>query len=56
MEVQIREEDGSGLPERAIGKVWCRGVSVMAGYFRDPEATAACVHEGWLDTVDMGYL
>ncbi|WP_093314996.1 fatty acyl-AMP ligase [Sphingomonas jatrophae] len=56
MEIEIREEDGQPLPDRAIGKVWCRGTSVMEGYFRDPEATAACMADGWLDTGDMGYL
>ncbi|WP_375398056.1 fatty acyl-AMP ligase [uncultured Sphingomonas sp.] len=56
MEIQIREEDGTPLPERAIGKIWCRGPSVMAGYFRDADATAACMARGWLDTGDMGYL
>jgi fatty-acyl-CoA synthase len=56
MEIQIREEDGNPLPERAIGKVWCRGPSVMVGYFRDQEATDACLVDGWLDTGDMGYM
>jgi fatty-acyl-CoA synthase len=56
MEVQIREEDGTPLPEKAIGKVWCRGPSVMVGYFRDDAATDACMKDGWLDTGDMGYL
>jgi fatty-acyl-CoA synthase len=56
MTIEIREEDGTPLPERAIGKVWCRGPSVMVGYFRDPEATEACLKDGWLDTGDMGYL
>jgi len=56
MEISIRDEDGHALPDRAIGKVWCRGPSVMAGYFRDEEATAACLVDGWLDTGDMGYL
>jgi fatty-acyl-CoA synthase len=56
MEVQIREEDGTPLPEKAIGKVWCRGPSVMVGYFRDPESTDACMAGGWLDTGDMGYM
>ena len=56
MTVEIREEDGTPLPERAIGKVWCKGPSIMHGYFRDPEATAACLVDGWLDTGDMGYL
>ncbi|MCX8477245.1 MAG: fatty acyl-AMP ligase [Sphingomonas sp.] len=56
MEVQIREEDGTPLPEKAIGKVWCRGPSVMVGYFRDQESTDACMKDGWLDTGDMGYI
>ncbi len=56
MEIQIREEDGTPLPDRAIGKVWCRGPSVMVGYFRDPESTDACMKDGWLDTGDMGYM
>jgi len=56
MEIQIRDEDGNTLPDRAIGKVWCRGPSVMVGYFRDQEATDACLVDGWLDTGDMGYM
>jgi fatty-acyl-CoA synthase len=56
MTVEIREEDGTPLPEKAIGKLWCKGSSIMEGYFRDPEATAACLVDGWLDTGDMGYL
>ncbi|MEM1131879.1 MAG: fatty acyl-AMP ligase [Pseudomonadota bacterium] len=56
MTVEIREEDGAVLPEKAIGKIWCSGPSIMHSYFRDPEATAACLVDGWLDTGDMGYM
>ncbi len=57
MEVSIRDEDGNPLPERAIGKVYARGPSIMVGYFRDEEATHACLDpEAWLDTGDMGYM
>ena len=56
MKVEIREEDGTPLPERAIGKLWCSGPSLMVGYFRDQAATDACLVDGWLDTGDMGYL
>ena len=56
MRVEIREEDGTLLPERAIGKVWASGPSIMEGYFRDDVSTAACMKDGWLDTGDMGYM
>ncbi|WEK01971.1 MAG: fatty acyl-AMP ligase [Candidatus Sphingomonas phytovorans] len=56
MKVEIREEDGTPLPERAIGKVWCSGPSVMVGYFRDQASTDACMVDDWLDTGDMGYM
>ena len=57
MEIEIRDEDGATLGNREIGKVHCRGPSVMVGYFRDEEATKACLDSaGWLDTGDMGYL
>jgi len=56
MEVVIRGENGQTLKDHQIGKVWCRGVSVMHSYFRDPEATEACLVDGWLDTGDMGYM
>jgi fatty-acyl-CoA synthase len=56
MVIAIRDEDGAPLGERQIGKVWTTGPSLMVGYFRDQEATDACLIDGWLDTGDMGYL
>ncbi len=56
MTVEIRDEDGGVLSEKQIGKVWTTGTSLMVGYFRDQEATDACMKDGWLDTGDMGYL
>ena len=57
MEIAIRDDEGQLLPERAIGRLYARGPSIMVGYFRDEEATAACLDaDGWLDTGDMGYL
>ena len=57
MEVEIRDGAGALLPERSIGKLFCRGSSLMTGYFRDEESTRACLSDdGWLDTGDMGYL
>lgn len=56
MELAIRGEKGNELPHHHIGKVWCRGSSIMHSYFRDPESTAECLVDGWLDTGDMGYV
>ena len=56
MAVEIRDGAGRVQADHHIGKVWCRGTSVMHSYFRDPEATAAALVDGWLDTGDMGYM
>ncbi|WP_126175919.1 fatty acyl-AMP ligase [Tsuneonella rigui] len=56
MEVEIRGEQGQLKGDHQIGKVWCRGESVMHSYFRNEEATNDCLVDGWLDTGDMGYL
>jgi len=56
-EVEIRDESGRPLGERMVGRVFARGPSVMTGYFRDAEATAAVLSpDGWLETGDKGYL
>ena len=56
MKVEVRGENGDVVGDHRIGKVWCAGPSVMHSYFRDPEATADCLVDGWLDTGDMGYM
>ncbi len=55
MEVEIRGENGEAKSDHQIGKVWCRGTSVMHSYFRNEDATNECLVDGWLDTGDMGY-
>jgi fatty-acyl-CoA synthase len=55
--IEVRDEAGSLLADRKIGRIFVKGLGVMAGYFRDEEATnAALSPDGWLDTGDMGYL
>ena len=56
MKVEVRGEKGQKLADHHIGKVWCTGTSLMHSYYRDPEATAECMADGWLDTGDMGYM
>ena len=54
--IEVRDENGKLLPDRKIGRVFVKGLGIMAGYFRDPDATAACMKDGWLDTGDMAYM
>jgi long-chain acyl-CoA synthetase len=56
VEVTIRDASGKVLPEGEIGEVCVRGDVVMAGYWRNPEATAAAVRSNWLWTGDMGVM
>ncbi len=56
MALEIRGEKNEVKADHQIGKVWCKGPSVMHSYFRDPEATDECLVDGWLDTGDMGYM
>jgi fatty-acyl-CoA synthase len=55
--VEIRDEAGQPVEERAVGRVFARGPCVMQGYFGDPDATAEVLSaDGWLETGDKGYL
>ncbi|MCB2188668.1 MAG: AMP-binding protein [Deltaproteobacteria bacterium] len=58
IEVRIVDpETGRDLPAGSPGEVCCRGYSVMQGYYKMPEATAAAIDpEGWLHTGDLGVL
>jgi long-chain acyl-CoA synthetase len=56
VQVRVAGPDGADLPLGEVGEVLVRGDTVMAGYWRNPEATAAAIRDGWLWTGDMGTL
>ena len=56
-ELEVRDAEGRALPERAVGRIFVRGPSLMTGYFGAPEETRRVLSaDGWLDTGDLGYL
>ena len=54
-ELRIVDDRGGRVDERVEGCVEFQGPSVTHGYFRNPEATQAVLHEGWMDSGDLGY-
>ena len=56
LDVRICDEEGREVPEGTKGEIVIRGENVMAGYWKNPEATADTIRDGWLHTGDMGYL
>ena len=51
-EVAIRDEQGHPAAADQIGDLWCRGPSIAAGYWNNPEATRRTFVDGWLRTGD----
>jgi acyl-CoA synthetase (AMP-forming)/AMP-acid ligase II len=53
--LRIVDDEGRTLPPGEVGEVLVRGPCVMAGYYRQPEATAAAMTgDGWLCSGDLG--
>jgi long-chain acyl-CoA synthetase len=60
VEMRIVDPAGARLPAGEVGEVLIRAPQLMAGYWDDPEETAATVRtsdgQRWLHTGDLGYL
>jgi long-chain acyl-CoA synthetase len=53
-EVRLVDDDGKPVGEGEEGEVTCRAPFVMQGYWRDDDATANTIRDGWLYTGDVG--
>ncbi len=56
MDCVILDAEGKEVPRGTRGEIVIRGENVMAGYWKNPKATADTVIDGWLHTGDMGYI
>jgi acyl-CoA synthetase (AMP-forming)/AMP-acid ligase II len=45
---------GAEVADGVVGELCFRGPQIMRGYWRDPEATAAVLRDGWLHSGDLG--
>jgi len=56
MDIKICDENGIEVPHGVTGEIVIRGENVMAGYWKNPEATASTIVDDWLHTGDRGYI
>ena len=56
MDIVILDAEGKEVPHGTRGEIVIRGENVMAGYWKNPKATADTIIDGWLHTGDMGYI
>jgi long-chain acyl-CoA synthetase len=55
VEMRVVNDAMEDLPPGAVGQMAVRSPSVMAGYWRKPEATAEVMRGSWYLTGDLGY-
>jgi long-chain acyl-CoA synthetase len=55
VEMRVVDSALADLPPYAVGQIAVRSPSVMAGYWRKPEATAEVMRGDWYLTGDLGY-
>jgi acyl-CoA synthetase (AMP-forming)/AMP-acid ligase II len=56
VELRVVDQNGCELAPGEIGEVVARSDVCMTGYWRNPEATAHALRDGWLFTGDLGLL
>jgi long-chain acyl-CoA synthetase len=56
VEIRILDDKNQPVAPRTNGEICLKGESIMAGYWRDANATQESIRDGWLHTGDIGFL
>ena len=55
-EMRLIDTQDSDVPAGQPGEILLKGRNIMAGYWRDENATREALHDGWFRTGDIGHL
>ena len=56
IDLRICDADGNELPIGEMGEIVIKGENIMAGYWKNEEATVTTIRDGYLYTGDLGYM
>lgn len=54
VEIRLTDENGNDVADGELGEIAIRGHNIMKGYYKQSEATAAAIKDGWFYSGDVG--
>lgn len=58
VDLDVVDDNGQSVPrdDKSIGQVIARGLNITPGYWRNPQATAEAIKDGWIYTGDLAVI